>query len=109
MVNKPWGDFYGKLTTKKWASITKVSTDTALRDINDLVEKGILVKSVASGRSQSYELVCLERQAVIIKQHKQTDLFSRDLRWHTMYCAIVTPHVIKLLGDIQYKNIDQPF
>ncbi len=59
MINKLWGDFYGKLTTKKWASITKVSTDTALRDINDLVEKGILVKSLASGRSQSYELSCL--------------------------------------------------
>ncbi len=58
MINKLWGEFYGKLTTKKWASITKVSIDTALRDINDLVEKGILVKSIASGRSQSYELGC---------------------------------------------------
>lgn len=59
MFSKLWGGFYGKLTTKKWAGITKVSTDTALRGINDLVEKGILVKPLASGRSQSYELNCL--------------------------------------------------
>ncbi|SPX81668.1 Uncharacterised protein [Moraxella ovis] len=59
MINKLWDGFYGKLTTKKWAGITKVSTDTALRDPNDLVEKGILVKSLASGHSQSYELNCL--------------------------------------------------
>ncbi|MGE6360777.1 DeoR family transcriptional regulator [Psychrobacter cibarius] len=37
-------DFYGKLTTKKWATMTKCSADTALRDINDLVEKGMLRK-----------------------------------------------------------------
>lgn len=56
MINRLWGDFFGKLTTKKWASMTKTSADTALRDINDLVEKGVLVKSAESGRSQSYEL-----------------------------------------------------
>ena len=49
-------DFYGKLTTKKWATIMKCSADTALRDINDLVEKGMLKKSEASGRSTSYEV-----------------------------------------------------
>lgn len=57
MLNKLWTDFYGKLTTKKWATITKTSPDTALRDINDLIDKGILEKSQASGRSQNYELV----------------------------------------------------
>ena len=36
--------------------MTKTSPDTALRDINDLVDKGVLIKSAASGRSQSYEL-----------------------------------------------------
>lgn len=50
-------NFYGKLTTKKWATMMKCSADTALRDINDLVEKGMLQKSEASGRSTSYDLV----------------------------------------------------
>ena len=50
-------NFYGKLTTKKWATITKCSADTALRDINDLVEKGMLKKPDASGRSTSYEVM----------------------------------------------------
>ena len=56
MLNALLTDFYGKLTTKKWAVMTKCSIDTALRDINDLVEKGMLQKSKASGRSTSYEV-----------------------------------------------------
>lgn len=49
-------DFEGVLNTTKWAKIGKCSQDTALRDIQDLVEKGILVKSVQGGRSTNYEL-----------------------------------------------------
>ena len=49
--------FEGKLNTSKWAKLTKVSTDTALRDITDLVEKGVLIKDVGGGRSTSYSLV----------------------------------------------------
>ena len=56
MLNLLLTDFYGKLTTKKWAAMRKCSVDTALRDINDLVEKGMLKKSKASGRSTSYEV-----------------------------------------------------
>jgi len=48
--------FEGKLNTTKWAKINKVSTDTALRDINDLLKKNILLKSISGGRSTSYEL-----------------------------------------------------
>ena len=50
------GDFEGKLTAKKWAKICKVSPDTALRDINDLVAKGMLKRDPAGGRSTSYSL-----------------------------------------------------
>ncbi|MFH1836906.1 MAG: Fic family protein [Candidatus Omnitrophota bacterium] len=56
MVNKLFDDFQGKLTSSKWAKITKCSQDTALRDILDLVEKGVLVKDPAGGRSTSYSL-----------------------------------------------------
>ena len=62
MINRLWGDFFGKLTTKKWAAMTKTSADTALRDINDLVEKGVLVKSAESGRSQSYDLANINNE-----------------------------------------------
>ena len=48
--------FEGKLNTSKWAKINKVSSDTALRDINALLEKNILIKSLSGGRSTSYEL-----------------------------------------------------
>ena len=50
------GNFEGKLTARKWAKLCKVSTDTALRDINDLIEKGILERDAAGGRSTSYSL-----------------------------------------------------
>lgn len=56
MINKLFDGFEGKLTTSKWAKITKCSQDTALRDILDLVEKGILAKDSAGGRSTSYYL-----------------------------------------------------
>jgi len=54
MLNKLLDGFEGKLTTSKWAKIAKCSHDTALRDINDLVEKNVLIKENAGGRSTSY-------------------------------------------------------
>jgi Fic family protein len=48
--------FEGKLTTSKWAALTKSSNDTALRDIQQLVERGVLSRDAAGGRSTSYSL-----------------------------------------------------
>jgi Fic family protein len=48
--------FDGKLTSSKWATIEKCSPDTALRDIADLVARGILKKDEGGGRSTSYSL-----------------------------------------------------
>lgn len=59
MLNKLFDGFEGKLKTSKWAKISKTSTDTALRDINDLIEKGILQRTDEGGRSINYELVDL--------------------------------------------------
>lgn len=56
MLNKLFDGFEGKLQTSKWANIAKTSTDTALRDIKDLVEKGILHKTEDGGRNANYEL-----------------------------------------------------
>lgn len=56
ILNKLFDGFDGKLNTSKWAKITKCSTDTALRDIQDLINKGVLVKENAGGRSTSYVL-----------------------------------------------------
>ncbi len=49
-------DFEGKLTSSKWARLTGSSADTALRDITDLVQRGILVRDPKGGRSTSYSL-----------------------------------------------------
>ncbi len=48
--------FEGKLTTSKWAALTKSSSDTALRDIQQLVERRVLVRNEGGGRSTSYSL-----------------------------------------------------
>ncbi|MEL6837526.1 MAG: Fic family protein [Bacteroidota bacterium] len=56
MLNKLLNGFKGKLKTSKWAKITKCSQDTALRDIKDLIEKGILRQEESGGRSTNYEL-----------------------------------------------------
>ncbi|CAG9874823.1 Fic domain protein, PA0574 type [Bacteroides ovatus] len=57
MVNLFWDGFDGKLTSSKWAKITKCSPDTALRDIQDLITKGVFRKTDEGGRSTNYELV----------------------------------------------------
>lgn len=57
MLNKLLDGFTGKLKSSKWAKITKCSPDTALRDIKDLIEKGILQQEESGGRSTNYELV----------------------------------------------------
>ncbi|HEV7350967.1 Fic family protein [Telluribacter sp.] len=60
MLNKLLDGFEGKLNTSKWAKMTKVSTDTALRDILNLVKQEVLEKEDSGGRSTSYRLVELE-------------------------------------------------
>lgn len=57
MLNKLLDGFDGKLKSSKWAKITKCSADTALRDIKDLIKKGILKQEESGGRSTNYELV----------------------------------------------------
>jgi Fic family protein len=56
MLNKILDGFDGKLKSSKWAKITKCSPDTALRDIKDLLEKGILKQEQSGGRSTNYDL-----------------------------------------------------
>lgn len=58
VINRLLDGFEGKLTSSKWAKLTKCSQDTALRDISELLDREILKKHDAGGRSTSYEL-CL--------------------------------------------------
>lgn len=56
LLNKLLDGFDGKLTSSKWAAIAKCSPDTALRDINDLLARGLLRKTNGGGRSTGYQL-----------------------------------------------------
>ena len=56
IINRLLDGFDGKLTTSKWGKINKCSQDTALRDIQDLINKDILQKEASGGRSTNYEL-----------------------------------------------------
>ena len=59
MLNRLLDGFEGKLNSSKWAKIEKCSPDTALRDINELLERGILKKDEGGGRSTSYSLAAI--------------------------------------------------
>lgn len=61
MLTRLLDDFEGKLTSGKWASIAKCSPDTALRDITDLLERGILERDAGGGRSTGYHLTKHEK------------------------------------------------
>lgn len=56
LLNRLLDGFDGKLTSSKWSAIAKCSPDTALRDIQALLDLGVLKKSPGGGRSTSYEL-----------------------------------------------------
>ena len=56
MLSRLLDGFEGNLTTAKWAKISKCSPDTALRDITDLMERGVLIRNPKGGRSTSYAL-----------------------------------------------------
>jgi Fic family protein len=56
ILNRLLDGFEGKLTSSKWAVLGKCSQDTASRDIDDLVKRGIFIKDAAGGRSTSYSL-----------------------------------------------------
>ncbi len=56
VINRLWDGFDGKLTSSKWAKICRCSQDTALRDINNLIAKGMIRNSGENGRSTNYLL-----------------------------------------------------
>jgi Fic family protein len=57
VINRILDGFEGKLTSSKWSKLTKSSQDTAGRDIDDLVQKNVLLKEPGRGRSTSYVLI----------------------------------------------------
>jgi Fic family protein len=59
VINRMLDNFKGHMTTSKYAKLSKCSTDTALRDIGELLERGILLKNPGGGRSTSYRLADL--------------------------------------------------
>ena len=55
-LNKILDEFDRPVTNRKWAALTRTSSDTALRDLRALVEAGVLVRTDAGGRSAAYWL-----------------------------------------------------
>ena len=62
ILNRLLDGFEEKLTSSKWATVNHCSQDTANRDIRDLIDRGILVRGEAGGRSTNYELVLEKRR-----------------------------------------------
>ena len=99
MLNRPLDGFQGKLTTSKWAEICETSDDSALCDITEFLQLGILGRSTAGGRSTSYTLrrvsasVCQARAACrsvgpnLSRPPKARWPPTRKLRWKSTQCA----------------------
>lgn len=58
MLNLFLDGYEAKITSKTWASLAKCSKDTAIRDIQDLVEKNILIEDIPGAKRPSYSIVC---------------------------------------------------
>lgn len=65
MLSRLLSGLEGKLSSSKWEEMTSCSPDTTLRDINDLVKLGVLVRSESGGRSRSYDLASLSANSRI--------------------------------------------
>lgn len=61
IINRMLNGIEGKMTSSKWAKMADCSKETAIRDLQDLINKGIMVKDDAGGRSTSYLLLAQER------------------------------------------------
>ncbi|MDD5199939.1 MAG: hypothetical protein PHC88_09060 [Terrimicrobiaceae bacterium] len=57
VINRIFERFEGKLTSSKYAKLAKCSQDTALRDIKELLARGVLRQEIGGGRSTSYALI----------------------------------------------------
>jgi Fic family protein len=62
VINRLLDGFEGKLSTSKYAKLAKCSTDTALRDIRILLDRGVLIQDAGGGRNTSYRLIAPEDQ-----------------------------------------------
>ncbi|TKB05841.1 Fic family protein [Desulforhopalus sp. IMCC35007] len=60
IINRMLDNFKGYMTTSKYSKLAKCSSDTALRDIRELVARHILLQNPGGGRSTSYRLVTAE-------------------------------------------------
>lgn len=67
--------FNGKLASSKWAAIAKRSPDTALRDISDLVEQGVLREFDAGGRKYQVSMV----EQALAEQYASTGPKPREI------------------------------
>lgn len=63
IINRLMGEFHGPLSNSKYAKLAKCSADTALRDIQALVDRQVLLQNPGGGRSTSYRLVTLDEIA----------------------------------------------
>jgi Fic family protein len=63
VINRLLDGFEGKLTSSKYAKLTHCSSDTALRDIRDLLDRGVLLQNSGGGRSVSYRIAELQGDA----------------------------------------------
>ena len=57
VINLFLDGYEAKITSKTWAALAKCSKDTAIRDIQDLVDKNILVETVPGAKRPSYSIV----------------------------------------------------
>ncbi len=60
IINRMLDNFKGYMTTSKYSKLAKCSSDTALRDIRELVARQILLQNPGGGRSTSYRLITAE-------------------------------------------------
>jgi len=95
-----------KLTTKNWARLTEVSTDTAGRDIKDLIEKGVLTPAKGKVRDVSYNIEYV-RPDIIPSDFSEAKLTDKNGKLYLSACYKGTKRLEDLLSDIDRLRYEQ--
>ena len=97
MLNLFLDGYEAKITSKTWASLAKCSKDTAIRDIQDLVSKNILVEDIPGAKRPSYSIVFDAEDLtqfftdVCITQENATPYLNALFKGHRKVCERILP------------------
>ncbi len=113
MLNLFLDGYEAKITSKTWATLAKCSKDTAIRDIQDLIEKDILREDMPGAKRPSYSIIYDPEDItaffseVCIEEKNENSYIKALYKGRTHVCERILPLDAKRFedGDLSLENL----